>query len=152
MQYGVEAFCVKCKEIGIDGLILPDLPLEEYELHYKSIFEKYGLSNIFLITPQTSDDRIKEIDAASNGFIYLVSSAGVTGSKKGFGNTQEDYFKRISAMNLRNPLVVGFGIKDAATYEQATAHTKGAIIGSAFIKHITDYGVNAIPEFVKTIR
>ena len=152
LQYGVDAFCATCAEIGIDGLIIPDLPLDVYEREYKATFEKYGLLNIFLITPQTGDDRIQQIDAASDGFIYMVSSAGVTGSQSGFGNTQEDYFSRIEKMKLKNPQVVGFGIKDAETFKQATKSTKGAIIGSAFIKHLHKEGVNGIANFVKTIR
>ncbi len=151
LQYGVEAFCKKCEEIGIDGLILPDLPLDVYEAEYKSIFKKNGLINVFLITPQTSDERIQQIDEASDGFIYMVSSASVTGSKEGFGNEQTAYFERIAAMNLKNPQVVGFGIKDSETFQTATKNAKGAIIGSAFIKHLTKEGVNAIPEFIQTI-
>ncbi len=151
LQYGVEAFCKKCEEIGIDGLILPDLPLDVYEAEYKSIFKKNGLINVFLITPQTSDERIQQIDEASDGFIYMVSSASVTGSKEGFGNEQTAYFERIAAMNLKNPQVVGFGIKDSETFQAATKNAKGAIIGSAFIKHLTKEGVNAIPEFIQTI-
>lgn len=152
LQYGVEAFCKKCKEIGIDGLILPDLPLDVYQEEYEEIFKKHGLLNIFLITPQTSDDRIHQIDDASNGFIYMVSSASVTGSKSGFGQEQESYFERIDKMNLKNPQIVGFGIKDEETFKQATKTAKGAIIGSAFIKHLTANGVNSISEFVNTIR
>ena len=152
LQYGVEAFCKKCQEIGIDGLIMPDLPLDVYEADYKSIFEKYGLINVFLITPQTGDERIHEIDAASDGFIYMVSSASVTGSKSGFGNEQTEYFERIAKMNLKNPLIVGFGIKDAETFQQATKSTKGAIIGSAFIKHLTTNGVDKVEEFIRKIR
>lgn len=151
MQYGVEAFCKKCKEIGIDGLILPDLPLEEYQEHYQAIFEKYHLSNIFLITPQTSDERIRAIDNASNAFIYLVSTASVTGSQSGFGADQEAYFKRIADMNLKNPLIVGFGIKDKETFNQATKYTSGAIIGTAFINSITENGIDGIPNFIKRI-
>ena len=152
LQYGVEAFCKKCQEIGIDGLILPDLPLDVYQEEYEEIFKKHGLLNVFLITPQTSDDRIHQIDNASNGFIYMVSSASVTGSKTGFGQEQESYFERIAKMNLKNPQIVGFGIKDEETFKQATKTAKGAIIGSAFIKHLTTNGVNSISEFVNTIR
>ncbi len=152
MQYGVEAFCAKCQEIGIDGLIIPDLPVDEYHEHYQETFEKYGLINVFLITPQTSEKRIRFIDSVSNGFIYMVSSASVTGNTGGFGNTQETYFNRIAAMNLKAPQVVGFGIKDADTFQKATKTAKGAIIGSAFIKHLTEKGVDAIDAFVKTIR
>ncbi|WP_036155981.1 tryptophan synthase subunit alpha [Maribacter forsetii] len=152
LQYGVEAFCKKCQEIGIDGLILPDLPLDVYQEDYEETFKKYGLLNVFLITPQTSDDRIRQIDNASNGFIYMVSSASVTGSKSGFGQEQESYFERIAEMNLNTPQIVGFGIKDAETFQQATKIAKGAIIGSAFIKHLTSNGVNAISEFIEGIR
>jgi tryptophan synthase alpha chain len=152
LQYGVEAFCKKCQEIGIDGLILPDLPLDVYQEDYEATFKKYGLINVFLITPQTSDERIDQIDSASDGFIYMVSSASVTGSKSGFGQEQENYFERISAMNLKNPQIVGFGIKDEETFQQATKTAKGAIIGSAFIKHLTANGPNTVAEFVKTIR
>ncbi len=152
LQYGVEKFCAKCQEIGIDGIIMPDLPLAEYEAEYKAIFEKYGLINVFLITPQTSDVRIKQIDAASNGFIYMVSSASTTGSQSGFGNTQSEYFERIANMKLNNPQIVGFGISNSATFKAATAYAKGAIIGSAFIKHITSHGANSVEAFVKTIR
>lgn len=152
LQYGVEAFCKKCHEIGIDGIIMPDLPLEEYREHYAAIYEKYGLLNIFLITPQTSDKRIQQIDAASDGFIYMVSSASVTGFKSGFGDVQIDYFERISKMALKNPQIVGFGINNAETFKQATKTAKGAIIGSAFIKHLSAKGIGAIADFVKSIR
>lgn len=152
LQYGVEAFCKKCQEIGIDGLILPDLPADVYNEQYKSVFEKYGLINVFLITPQTSVERIKFIDSISNGFIYMVSSASVTGSSSGFGDTQTDYFKRIADMKLKNPQIVGFGISDNETFTQATQFAKGAIIGSAFIKHLTNKGIDAIDEFSAKIR
>ena len=152
LQYGVENFCKKCQEIGIDGLILPDLPLAEYTAHYQAIFEKYGLTNVFLITPQTSEDRIKQIDSASNSFIYMVSSASVTGSQAGFGNVQTDYFARIKNMNLNNPQIVGFGISNAETFTAATTYAKGAIIGSAFIKMLTENGVDGIEGFVSSIR
>ena len=152
LQYGVETFCQKCQEIGIDGIIMPDLPLDVYQEDYEAIFKKYGLINVFLITPQTSDDRIRQIDAASDGFIYMVSSASVTGSKSGFGNTQTDYFERIAKMNLNNPQIVGFGIKDSETFQAATKNSNGAIIGSAFIKHLTSNGVEEINSFTKSIR
>ena len=152
LQYGVEAFCAKCAEIGIDGLIIPDLPVDVYAEQYKAIFEKYGLINVFLITPQTSDERIRFIDSVSNGFIYMVSSASVTGSQSGFGNTQESYFERIGGMNLKNPQIVGFGISNKETFNQATKYAKGAIIGSAFIKHLSESGSKKIEEFVGEIR
>ena len=151
LQYGVEAFCKKCQDIGIDGLILPDLPADVYDEHYKAIFEKYGLINVFLITPQTSDERIQYIDSISNGFIYMVSSASTTGAKSGFGNTQTDYFKRIAGMNLVNPQIVGFGISNNDTFTQATTFAKGAIIGSAFIKYLTNNGIDNIESFIRKI-
>ncbi len=152
MQYGVEAFCAKCQEIGIDGLIIPDLPVAEYNEHYRKTFEKYGLINVFLITPQTSDERIKFIDTVSNGFIYMVSSASTTGAKSTFGDVQQEYFERIEELQLKNPQIVGFGISNNETFTQATKTTKGAIIGSAFIKHLTHNGVDTIDNFVKEIR
>ncbi|MEK9530835.1 MAG: tryptophan synthase subunit alpha, partial [Flavobacteriaceae bacterium] len=132
MQYGVERFCQRCQEVGIDGLIIPDLPVEVYHEKYQELFQQYGLLNMFLITPQTPDERIRFIDNVSEGFIYMVSSAATTGAQSSFGNTQEAYFKRIEAMNLKAKLLVGFGISNAETYQAATAHSKGAIIGSAF--------------------
>ncbi|WP_108866195.1 tryptophan synthase subunit alpha [Aquimarina aquimarini] len=152
MQYGVEAFCAKCQEIGIDGLIIPDLPVAEYHEHYQEIFEKYGLINVFLITPQTSNERIRFIDSVSNGFIYMVSSASTTGAKSTFGDTQQHYFERIEALQLKNPQIVGFGISNKDTFTQATKNTNGAIIGSAFIKHLTQNGPKGIGDFVKNIR
>lgn len=152
LQYGVEEFCKKCSEIGIDGLILPDLPLDVYQEEYEEIFKKYGLINIFLITPQTSDKRIKQIDKGSNGFIYMVSSASTTGAKEGFGDEQRAYFQRIAKMNLKNPQIVGFGISNAQTFEQATEFAKGAIIGSAFIKWLTNKGTGAIASFIESLK
>jgi tryptophan synthase alpha chain len=152
LQYGMENFCKKCAEIGIDGLIIPDLPVDVYANEFKAIFEQYGLINVFLITPQTSEERIRFIDSVSDGFIYMVSSASVTGSQSGFGNTQENYFKRIADMNLRNPQIIGFGINNAETFNQATQFAKGAIIGSAFISNLTENGVESIGNFVKGIR
>lgn len=151
LQYGVEAFCKKCQEIGIDGLIIPDLPVDVYHDEYKATFEKYGLINVFLITPQTSVERINYIDSISNGFIYMVSSASVTGSQSGFGAEQTSYFKRIADMNLNNPQIIGFGISNNETFTQATQYAKGAIIGSAFIKHLTNDSVDKIDSFVKQI-
>ncbi|NKI33395.1 tryptophan synthase subunit alpha [Croceivirga thetidis] len=152
LQYGVEAFCAKCQEIGIDGLILPDLPFDVYEADYKSMFEKYGLKMAFLITPQTSDERINQIDSASDGFIYMVSSASTTGAKSGFGQEQQDYFERIASLSLANPQIVGFGISNSETFQAATPKAKGAIIGSAFIKHLTLNGTKMIDKFINGIR
>ena len=134
LQFGVERFCQKCQEVGVDGLILPDLPLAEYQQSYQSIFEQYGLLNIFLITPQTSDERIIQIDAVSEGFIYMVSSASTTGAKSGISTDQETYFKRIDNMKLKNPRLVGFGISDRESFIKASNGASGAIIGSAFVK------------------
>lgn len=151
-QFGIEKFCQKCQEAGIDGLIIPDLPVDVYNEEYKAIFENYGLLNIFLITPQTSEERIRFIDSVSSGFIYMVSSASVTGSTKGFGEETKAYFKRVSAMNLKNPQIIGFGINDRETFNQATEFASGAIIGSAFVKHLTENGTQKTSEFVKEIR
>lgn len=151
LQFGVEAFCKKCQEIGVDGLIIPDLPVDVYHKEYKSTFEKYGLINVFLITPQTSDERIRFIDSVSDGFIYMVSSASTTGAKTGFGNEQDEYFDRIAKMNLKNPQIVGFGISNNETFTQATKQAKGAIIGSAFIKYLTKNGIDTIDNFTKPI-
>lgn len=151
LRYGVEAFCKKCQEIGIDGLILPDLPADVYDTEYKTIFEKYGLINVFLITPQTSEERIRYIDSISNGFIYMVSSASTTGAQSGFGEEQTQYFERISKMNLKNPKIVGFGISNNETFTQATTYAKGAIIGSAFIKYLTHQGIHTTRDFVNSV-
>lgn len=152
MQYGVERFCKACETVGIDGLIIPDLPVSIYHEQYKSLFEAHGLYNMFLITPQTPEERIRYIDKVSNGFIYMVSSASVTGAKNTFGNTQTDYFKRIRAMQLKTPQVVGFGISNADTYETAIHHSSGAIIGSAFIKFLESHGLGEIERFIRSIR
>jgi tryptophan synthase alpha chain len=151
LQYGVEEFCKKSQAIGIDGFIIPDLPADVYHENYKAIFEKYGLINIFLITPQTSEKRIRYIDSISEGFIYMVSSASTTGAQSGFGDTQQKYFKRIADLNLKNPQIVGFGISNKETFTQATTHAKGAIIGSAFIKHLGQHGIRKIDDFISGI-
>lgn len=152
LQYGVEDFCKKCHDIGIDGLIIPDLPVDVFHEEYQAVFENYGLLNVFLITPQTSDERISFIDSISKGFIYMVSSASTTGAKTGFGEEQLSYFKRISDMNLKNPQIVGFGISNSDTFKQATQFSNGAIIGSAFIKQLSEKGVSKISEFIDAIR
>ncbi|WP_422859277.1 tryptophan synthase subunit alpha [Flagellimonas sp. S174] len=152
LQYGVEAFCKKCHEIGIDGIIMPDLPLDVYQEEYEAIYKKYRLINVFLITPQTGEERIRAIDNASDGFIYMVSSASTTGAKSGFGDEQKAYFNRIASLNLKNPQIVGFGISNSKTFQAATEKAKGAIIGSAFIKHLTQNGTSEIQGFVEGIR
>jgi tryptophan synthase alpha chain len=151
LQYGVEAFCKKCAEIGIDGLIIPDLPVDVYHENYKKIFEKYKLINVLLITPQTSEERIRFIDSISDGFIYMVSSASTTGAKTNFGDAQSSYFERIAKMNLKVPQIVGFGISNKETFQAATKQAKGAIVGSAFVKFITENPINEIPKFTDTI-
>ena len=134
LQYGVEEFCKKCQEVGVDGCIIPDLPMYEYEELYRPIFEMYGLSNIFLVTPQTSDERIRKIDGLSNAFIYLVSSSATTGSNLAVSDHSSKYFKRIADMNLKNPIMIGFGISNKETFQAASQYASGAIIGSSFVK------------------
>ncbi|MGV3639643.1 MAG: tryptophan synthase subunit alpha [Adhaeribacter sp.] len=138
MQFGIERFCEEAARAGVDGLILPDLPLQDYEEVYRPVFEKYQLSVIFLITPQTSETRIRQIDALTNSFIYMVSSASTTGSKVGGDDKQLRYFERIRQMNLTNPRLIGFGISDRPSFELACRYAEGAIIGSAFIKVIAE--------------
>ena len=154
LQFGVENFCKKCAEVGVDGLILPDMPMAIYLEEYKTIFERYGLLNIFLITPQTSDERIKQIDEVSSGFIYMVSSSSVTGSQSGVSNNMEDYFERINAMKLANPRLIGFVIKDSSTFDMACRHASGAIIGSAFIRTLQESSdlEKDISAFVKGVK
>lgn len=152
LQFGVEQFCSYCQKVGIDGLIIPDLPVDVYHEKYQSIFEQFGLYNMFLITPQTSEERIRFIDSVSKGFIYMVSSASVTGAKNSIGVSQTSYFKRIANMQLQTPTVVGFGISNATTFSAATQYSRGAIIGSAFIQLLEEKGVEGIPDFIQSIR
>ena len=133
LQYGMEAFCKKCSEVGIDGLIIPDLPLSVYEEEYKTLFRENNLHNVFLITPQTSDERLRRIDEASSGFIYMVSSNSTTGVKQGVSGLQNSYFERIQSFGLKNPRLIGFGISNAESFRQACRYANGAIIGSAFV-------------------
>lgn len=133
MQFGFEAFCKECSRVGVDGMIIPDLPMADYLSDYKEIAQRYDLEFIFLITPETSDARIREIDSHTNGFIYMVSSAAVTGTQNSFDN-KVDYFNRINAMNLKNPRLIGFGISNKSTFEMVCNYSSGAIVGSAFIK------------------
>ncbi|MBP6023116.1 tryptophan synthase subunit alpha [Ferruginibacter sp.] len=133
LQFGIEKFCAKAKEVGVDGVILPDLPMYEFETIYKPLFDANDLKFIFLVTPETSEDRIRKIDSLCSGFLYAVSSSSTTGKNKAIEG-QEDYFKKLQQMNLKNPVLVGFGIKDKATFASACKYTNGAIIGSAYIK------------------
>lgn len=151
LQFGVEHFLRNCQETGIDGLIIPDLPLEIYLSEYKDLFDAYGIAMIFLITPQTSEGRIRLIDANSNSFIYMVSSASVTGSRDSFDENQLAYFERIAAMMLKNPQIIGFGISNKRTFKQAIKHQKGTIIGSSFIQYISENGINNIENFIRNI-
>lgn len=152
LQYGFEKFCADAAAAGIDGLILPDLPQYEFETEYGPIIKSHGLDFIFLVTPETSDERIKKIDTLSSGFIYAVSSSSTTGNNKAIEN-QEGYFKKLKAMNLKNPVLVGFGIKDKSTFEAACQYSNGAIIGSAFIKalHKSTDTAAATKEFLKSV-
>jgi tryptophan synthase alpha chain len=134
MQYGERAFFEKCKAVGIDGLILPDLPIYEYETFYQSILEELDLGISFLITPQTEEERVIKMDELSKGFIYMVSNASITGAKRDITEEQEAYFNRINEMDLKTPRLIGFGISNHATFKTACAYANGAIIGSAFIK------------------
>ncbi len=133
IQFGVENFAMKCKECGIDGLILPDMPLYEFETLYKEVFASHGLSSVFLVTPQTSDERIRQVDEATDSFIYLVSSSATTGAKSGLGSDQLEYFKKIEGMKLNSPTLIGFGISNRESFEAVCGYSNGAIIGSAFI-------------------
>ncbi len=152
-QYGVENFCRQAHACGIDGVILPDLPIYEFAEHYKSVFEEYNLHNIFLISPQTPEERIRMIDQETHGFIYMVSSSSITGAKNDISDTQVQYFERIKAMNLSNPALIGFGISNKETYQRACRYAHGAIIGSAFIKAISEGDLDtSIQQFINTIR
>lgn len=135
LQYGFERFCEQASISGIDGLILPDLPEYEYETQYGHIIKKYGLDFIFLVTPETSDERIRKLDGLSSGFLYAVSSSSTTGKDKNM-NDVTNYLKRLKSMQLKNPVLVGFGIKDKQTFQLACAQANGAIIGTAYIKSL----------------
>jgi len=154
MQFGIEKFCEQCECFGIDGVILPDLPPSVYMEDYLNIFDKYNLHNILLITPQSSVERIAYIDKISKGFIYMVSSSSVTGSREGFSDDQMSYFKRVNKMKLRNPCLIGFGISDHNTFMNAAKYARGGIIGSAFVKALGKEGdsVEIIRKFINGIR
>lgn len=154
MQYGIEAFVRDAAAAGVDGIILPDLPLEEYEDFYRPLFLKHNLAAIFLIAPTTSEHRIRQIDALSTGFIYAVSSSSTTGSTKDFTAEQGNYLQRLSEMKLKNPLLVGFGISNRDTFLKATRHTRGAIVGSSFISMLKQSQnlEHDIEVFVKNIK
>ncbi|HEY8917589.1 MAG TPA: tryptophan synthase subunit alpha [Chitinophaga sp.] len=153
MQFGIEQFLQQCAATGVDGLILPDLPMQEYEQEYRPLFEKYGLHLIFLVTPETSEARIRQIDALSKGFVYAVSSSSTTGKDKDMKG-QQAYFERIKALQLKNPVLIGFGIKDKSTFDAACAYSNGAIIGTAFIKAVenTKDLDGTIKQFIQSVK
>ncbi len=152
LKYGEEKFCEKVVACGIDTVILPDLPMVEYENHYNDLFAKYGLNNVFLITPLTSEERIRKIDSYTESFIYMVASSSITGAKGEISQQQIDYFERIKAMNLKSKLIIGFGISNHETFAKACEYGNGAIIGSAFIKSLERMGIGNISKFVEQIR
>ena len=156
VQFGVERFCQHCQAAGVDGLILPDLPLEVYQREYQTLFAHYGLQVVFLITPQTSAARVRQLDALADGFLYLVAAAGTTGLQTHMNADVDAYLARAQALGLRNPTLVGFGISDAASFAAASRHTTGAIIGSAFIRLLQQTPAverdAAIRDFVAGIR
>ncbi|RCS26626.1 tryptophan synthase subunit alpha [Polaribacter sp. WD7] len=151
LKYGEDKFCQKVIDCGIDTVIIPDLPMVEFENHYQQLFDKYGITNVFLITPHTSEERIKKIDSYTKAFIYVVASASITGAKGEISTQQIAYFERIKAMNLKSKLIVGFGISDKQTFTTACSYANGAIIGSAFIKNLGKTGVNKIDNFITPI-
>jgi len=154
IQYGVEKFCKKVAEVGVDGIIVPDLPMYEYESLYKQYFLGNNLSNIFLVTPQTSEERIRKIDGLSQSFIYLLSSSSITGKNLEVSDTVESYFERIRNMELKNPTVIGFGISGHAAFAKACKYANGAIVGSAFVKMLAtekDY-LDRIPGFIQQFK
>jgi len=150
MQYGFETFCKQCKETGIDGAIIPDLPFNDYISQYKPIADKYDIKIVMLITPETSDERIRLIDQHTDGFIYMVSSASTTGAQSNFDDKKQAYFRKINGMNLRNPRLIGFGISNKATLEAAQENASGAIIGSKFISLLKESA--NIKEAVKALK
>ena len=148
LRFGVEDFCKQISAIGIDGVILPDLPLEVYKEQYQSLFKQYNIIPVFLITPSSPDNRIRETEALSEGFIYMVSTSSTTGAKQGFSDENMAYFKRINEMKLKVPVLTGFGISNKQTFNQACEHSKGAIIGSAFVKAVD--GTGDLNDKIKT--
>ena len=154
MQFGMEPFLRTCQETGVDGVILPDLPLEEYERHHAALFAAYGIHAIFLVTPETNDERLRKIDALSGGFLYAVSSSSTTGKEKNIQH-QEAYFKKLRDMDLHNPVLVGFGIRDHDTFKAACRHTNGAVIGTAYINLLREHAQDktaATAAFIRQIK
>lgn len=153
LQYGFEKFCADASSVGIDGLILPDLPQHEFETEYGSIIKKYGLDFVFLVTPETSVERIKKLDELSTGFLYAVSSSSTTGSDKNMTDVKT-YLQKLKELQLKNPVLVGFGIKDKASFEAACVNTSGAIIGTAYIKALSEPGnlSDITRKFLQTVK
>jgi tryptophan synthase alpha chain len=154
MQYGVEQFVKDAHAAGVDGLILPDMPADVFQHEYKALFDKYKIANTFLISPTTSDDRIRRIDSLTSGFIYAVSASSTTGARNEFSAEQKAYFSKLKDMNLKNPFLIGFGISNHETFNIASSYCSGAIVGSAFInaiKESTDLKAD-IETFVKNIK
>lgn len=139
MQYGIEPFCQSCVDAGISGAIIPDLPFKDYLEIVKPVADRYDLRLIMLITPETSEERIRFIDDHTDGFIYMVSSAAITGAQKSFDEAKQEYFRRINAMHLNNPRMIGFGISNKQTLESAQANAAGAIIGSRFVTLLDEH-------------
>lgn len=154
MQYGIERFVKDASAAGVDGLILPDMPMDEYQVEYKTLFDSVGMSNTFLISPTTSEDRIRKIDAVTEGFIYAVSASSTTGAKGEFTTDQLDYFKRLKGMELKNPFLIGFGISNGKAFTTASTYGAGAIVGSAFINLLRNSTrlEHDITEFVKELK
>lgn len=153
LQYGVDRFLSRASEVGIQGLIIPDLPMDIYERYYVALFEKYKMEISFLITPLTSDTRIRQADRLSSAFIYVVSQTSITGKKGDIQSEQKEYFKRIEKMNLECPCLIGFGIHDKTTFDVACKYSQGAIIGSAFIRALDEENIeNSIEKFIEGIR
>jgi tryptophan synthase alpha chain len=152
LQYGFEKFCANAAAVGIDGLILPDLPEYEFETIYGPVIKKHGLDFIFLVTPETTKERVRKLDELSTGFLYAVSSSSTTGSDKQMVSV-ETYLKRLQSYNLKNPVLVGFGIKDKSSFDAACAYSNGAIIGSAYIKSLENVSdINAVTaSFIKSV-
>lgn len=153
-HYGIEKFLDDCKDRGVDALILPDLPWDEYLANYKKMMDERNIRFIPLIAPQVSDERIRHIDEDCKGFIYMVASAGITGNIKTSQDYRTQYFERVKALGLKNKRMIGFGVKDKAGFEHACAHASGAIIGTAFVNYVKENGVSdqAIAKFVKSIK
>lgn len=153
LQYGVERFCEKCAEVGVDGVIIPDLPIYEYKELYQDVFQKNKVSNVFIVTPQTAEERIHEIDSLSNAFIYLISSSATTGKNLKVSEESSTYFKRLQSMKLKTPIVIGFGISDHETFAHANQYADAAIIGTAFVRLLGEENyLDKIPNFVKGVK